>query len=187
MKIIILAFILRSPFFQDSLPPRAELFATLRTFHAENADANAAALNIVERRAWTTLLPTFGVALGKPTIGFSVGQYFDWKFQKTLRAAERSKILRGSNLNFRSDSFALVALLERYRIIGDAVPYLERFESFENARFEILKEKQAKGLLLNAEDRINAQSSNLRSGEALRAKREEMLLLEIEVLKTAKY
>lgn len=187
MKILLLSILLRGPIFQDSLPERAELFATLRAFHVETANANAEPLNIVSGRAWQHLLPSVGITLGKPTIGFSLGQFLGFKEQKALRTAEKSKILRGSNLNFRADSFALVALLERHRIIGEAVPYLERFESFENARFEILKEKQAKGLLPNAEDWINAQSSNLRSGEAVRTKREELLLLEIEIVKTAKY
>ncbi len=186
MKILIITFLLRGPIFADSLPERAELFATLRTFHDETAEANAAALNIVERRAWTTLLPTFGIALGKPTVSFGIGQYFDFKQQKALRTAEKSKILRGSNLAFKSDSFALVALLERHRIIGEAVPYLMQFEKLENDRFEIDKEKWKNGTL-SPVAWLDAQAANLRSGEALRAKREELLLLEIEIFKLSKF
>jgi hypothetical protein len=195
MKILILSILLRGPFdvgFQmsdfgkDSLPPRAELFATLRTFHNENADANAAALNIVERRAWTTVLPSFGVSFGQPTVSFSVGQYFDYKERKALRAAERSKILRGSNLAFKSDSFALVALLERIETARDALPMLSSAERIENQRFDIEKEKYRNGTLAPLAW-LDAQAANLRSGEAVRLKLEEIALLEIAARNLAKY
>ena len=186
MKILIFAFLLRGSIFQDSLPPRAELFATLRAFHVETADANAEPLNIVSGRAWQHLLPSVGVTLGQPTVSFSLGQFLGFKEQKALRQAEKAKILRGSNLNFRTDSFALVELLERHRIIGEALPYLMRFEKLENDRFEIEKEKWKNGTLAPVAW-LDAQAANLRSGEALRTKHEELLLLEIEALKIAKY
>ena len=186
MKIIILTFLLRGSI-SDTLPPSSDLFHALRAFHAENADANAAALNIVEAKAWTQLLPTVGITLGLPKIDFSVGQYFNFKQQQRLRKAEKSKILRGSLIAFKSDSFAIVALLERHEALRNALPILLSAERTANARFEIEKKLNAKGLLPAPFGWLDAQAANLRSGEAVRLKLEEIELLEIEVRKTAKY
>jgi hypothetical protein len=188
MKILFLLVLLRGPVFaNDSLPNRESLFAALRAFHAETAEANAEPLNIVSGRAWQHLLPSVGITLGKPTIGFSIGQFLNFREQKALRTAEKAKILRGSNLNFRADSFALVAQLERIDNARDALPSLAAAERTANARFEIEKELNAKGLLPAPFGWLDAQAANLRSGEAVRIKLEEINLLEIDARKLAKY
>lgn len=170
----------------DTLPPRSELFATLRAFHEENAAANAAALNVSQRHAWMHYLPSVGVTLGQPTIGFSIGQLVSNIEQKAMRTAEKAKILRGSNLAFRTDSFALVALMERHAAAVASLPYLKSAESIANAIFEIEKEKWKNGTL-SPVAWLDAQAANLRSGEPIRLKLEDIELLEIEARKTAKY
>jgi hypothetical protein len=185
MKILILAFLLRGSI-SDSLPNRAELFATLRTFHAETADANADGLNVSQKYAWLHWLPSVGVTLGKPTVGFSFGQLVSNIETKAQRTAQKRQILRGANLAFRSDSFALVALIERYESAVNAIPYLTQVEAVENRKFELIKEKWKNGELVPL-DWLNAQSANFASGEPLRKQREAAEILEIEIRKLAKY
>lgn len=190
--------------FRDSLPERAALFASLRTFHAETDSANVSALNVPQSAAlirkkfeWMHWMPSVGFTLGKPTVSFSLGQVAANIEAKALRkadalereaqkAAEIRKILRGGILAFRADSFALVALLERHETLSDALPFLREVEAIENRRFEILKGKYAAKEITPLEFE-NAKLANLRSGEPLQAKREEIVLLEIEIRKTAKY
>lgn len=186
MKIVILFFLLRGAIDQDSLPPRAELFATLRTFHAETADANAQSLNVSDKYKWLHWMPSIGVTLGKPTVGFSLSQVAQNIEAKAQRTAERSKILRGANIAFRSDSFALVALCERYATLADGTAYMRQVELIENQRFTILRDKYAAKEITPLEW-FDAQSANLRTGEALNRRLEEIKLLEIEIYRVAKY
>ena len=87
---------------------------------------------------------------------------------------------------FKTDSFALVAIIERHAAAVASLNYLKIAESIENQKFEIQKEKWKNGTV-SPLDWLNHQADNLRSGEPLRIKLEEIELLEIEARKVAKY
>jgi hypothetical protein len=61
-----------------------------------------------------------------------------------------------------------------------------KVEQVENQKFELIKEKWKDGTL-SPLDWLNAQSQNLASGEPLRARREALEQLEIDIRKLAKY
>lgn len=185
MKLLFFMFLLRgvNP---DSLPPKPELFATLRLFHAETDSANVEGLKISKKYEWMHWMPSVGVTLGKPTIGFSLGTVAANIETKAQRKAEKAKILRGGVLAFKTDSFSLVSLLERHTILTRSLSYLESVERIESKAFELQKTKFTEGEVLPL-DWLQLQSAHLRGGEPYRNRLEEIGLLEIEIRKTAKY
>ena len=203
MKLLFFAFLLRGAMC-DSLPRRSDLFGTLRRFHDTAAAANLEAVTIPkateavkQKFAWLHWMPSFGITLGKPTIGFSFAQVAANIEGKALRkaaaeeleftrAAERRKILRGGELAFKSDSFTLVSLLEKHEMLKRSLIYLEAVERIENKAFEVQKAKNTEGSILPL-DWLQIESAHLKGGEPYRARLEEIELLEIEVRKTAKY
>jgi hypothetical protein len=76
--------------------------------------------------------------------------------------------------------------LERIETARDALPMLSSAERIENQRFDIEKEKYRNGTLAPLAW-LDAQAANLRSGEAVRLKLEEIALLEIAARNLAKY
>lgn len=185
MKLLFFMLLLRGAN-PDSLPPKAELFATLRAFHAETEAANLEPLNVQNRFAKTALLPSVGITLGKPTIGFSFAQIANFYETKALRKAEKAKILRGANLAFKTDSFTLVSQLEKWQMLNRSLPYLESVERIENEQFEVQKAQNTEGSILPL-DWLRIKAEHLKSGEPYRKRIEEIELLEIEIRKTAKY
>ena len=131
-------------------------------------------------------VPSFGVTLGKPTIGFSFAQVANNIETKAQRKAEKSKILRGGVLAFKADSFSLVSLIEKHQMLLRSLHYLESIERIENESFEVQKTKYANGDILPL-DWLNIKAEHLRGGEPYRKRIEEIELLEIEIRKTAKY
>jgi hypothetical protein len=186
MKILILSILLRGPFFSDSLPNRADLFAALKSFHEETKTANVARLEVNNSTTWMHWMPSVGISFGQPTVGFSLGQIAANIESRKSRLAEKTQISRSASLAFKTDSFALVALLERNAMLRNSLTYLKLAESIENQKFEIEKEKWRKNEM-SPPDWLNAQAANLRAGQPLNQRLEEIELLEIEVRKTAKY
>ena len=190
MKTLLFIILLRGPIFYenapDSLPPTAELFTTLRAFHQESEAAAVSRVEVNDKTTWMNWMPSVGVTLGRPTIGFSLGQVAANIERRNSRLAEKTQILRGSNVAFKTDSFALVAIIERHAAAVASLNYLKIAESIENQKFEIQKEKWKNGTV-SPLDWLNHQADNLRSGEPLRIKLEEIELLEIEARKVAKY
>lgn len=186
MKILFFAAILRGAFSPDSLPPQNELFAALRQFHAETDSTNVEGLKIAKRYEWLHWVPSFGVTLGKPTIGFSFAQVANNIETKAQRKAQKAQILRGGVLAFRQDSFTLVSQLEKWQMLNRSLPYLESIERIENEQFEVQKAQNTEGSILPI-DWLRIKAEHLKSGEPYRKRLEEIELLEIEIRKTARY
>ena len=185
MKLLFFMFLLRGTI-SDSLPPKPELFATLRTFHAETDSANVEGLKISKKYEWMHWMPSVGVTLGKPTIGFSLGTVAANIETKAQRKAQKAQILRGGILAFKADSFSLVSLIEKHQMLLRSLIYLESIERIENEQFELQTRKFNEGEVLPL-DWLQIKSAHLRGGEPYRQRLEEIELLEIEIRKTAKY
>jgi hypothetical protein len=175
----------------DSLPPQSELFAALRRFHDEAAAANLAALNIADKNKWMRYMPSVGIGYNlqgepRPIANFSLSQITAASEQKEIRAAERQKILRGAMIQFKVDSFDLIALLEKHRIFKISLLHLEAVDAVELKRFEIEKRRYTEGGLTDSQW-LDIQAAHMRTAENLFRREEEIGLLEIEILKLAKY
>jgi hypothetical protein len=168
------------------LPTTDSLFASLRAFHAETDSVNIEAFKISKKYDWLHWTPQIGVTLGKPSISFSLSQVAANIERKALRNAEKSKILRGGNLAFKSDSFTLVSLLSRLEILKASLVWLESIERIENEKFEIDKQK-FENTDITPSDWLTLKASHIRSGEAYFRRREEIQILETEIRKQAKY
>ena len=170
----------------DTLPARADLFAALRSFHAETDSANIEGLKVQTKYSWLHWLPSVGVTFGKPSVGFSLAQVATNIETKALRKAQKAAILRAGILAFKADSLALVALMQRHETLLISLPILKAAQQIEADKFTFQTERNDKGNV-NPLDWLNIKADNLRSGDALRARLEEITLLEIDIRKTAKY
>jgi hypothetical protein len=89
-------------------------------------------------------------------------------------------------LAFKTDSFALVALLQRHETFRASLPRLKAIEQIEADKFKCQTERNANGDVKPLEW-LNLKADSLRSTDPLRARLEEISLLEIDIRKLARY
>lgn len=176
----------------DSLPPQYELFETLRAFHAENTAANIAVFDIQDKNKWMRYTPSLGLGYNlqgspRPTLNFSLSQILNASEQKEIRAAEKVKILRGANIAFKVDSFALIALLARHATLNRSMLFLEGIAKVEADKFELDKRRYHEEGKITLSEWLDIQAAYMRGSEAYFKRKEEIELLEIDILKQAKF
>lgn len=168
------------------LPGPDTLFSALRQYHTEAAAVQLERLKVKSKTDWLHWMPSVGVTLGKPTIGFSLAQVSANIERKAERKAEIAAILRGANLAFQTDSFTLVSLISKLEILKKSMLWLESIERIDNEKFELDREKYERTEITPSQW-LDIKATHLRQGEAYFRRREEIQILETEIRKTAKF
>jgi hypothetical protein len=175
----------------DTLPHRSELFASLRKFHDDQTAAKITEFQVQEKFRWMNWTPTIGIGYNlqgqpRPTIAYSLGTVKQNLTEREKSEAKKAAILRGALLEFRNDSFALVALLNRHRVLLRALKDLEQIQLVDDEAFEIVKRKRD-SMLITPSVFLAEKAAFMRRGQPLTAKYEEIQFLKIEILKAAKF
>ena len=190
LKIVLFWFI-QSTATAQPLPPSDSLFASLRRFHDENTAANLEPFNTIERRAWMKWTPSIGIQYNlqgqpRPALSFSFAQVYNNLNDKENRRAQKSQILRGSKIAFQTDSFSLVALLKKRQVLDASMTWLKEIAALENRKYQIDKAKYEAAQITESAW-IEVNTANLRSSETFFNRIQELELLDIEILKLAKF
>ena len=125
------SFVPKSTAATDTLPERALLFAALDTFHRKQLAAELAEFDLSDRGAWMNYVPSVGVgytpvasvASGafqsqpRPVISYSLGQVFNARKQKEVRAAKRRSLTASAELRLQSARRKLQRLLTDYDLL----------------------------------------------------------------------
>jgi hypothetical protein len=209
LKIIILSTYICA---SDSMPPanKDSLFSSLRKFHNEQLAADLSEFGIraprnsrfQEALKW---VPSFGIGytivpnskgeyVGKlrPTVSYSFSQIYSnlkerqkMETDLALRVAKSQKILRESELNFKSDSILLVQKLKTLDIVQKSISHLEAFSLIESEEFE-LQEKRYKNNTITPVEWGAIRLAHAKSGESLWREVEKLDLLILEIFKLAR-
>jgi hypothetical protein len=191
--IFLIVISIKSPLFAsyDSLPRPEILFRSLSQFHNENADARLSEFTYKEKNAWMKWTPQAGVLYDvggslRPIVSFSLKQVYDARNEKEKIKAKTQNILRGSLIEFRKDSFDLVALIEQHYLIEQNIKTAITLDSLDQ---QILKYnmKEFEERRQSPQDWLFAQAEYIRKSENLRKLQTDLVLKEIEILKSAKY
>lgn len=188
----------------DSLPYQDSLFASLRRFHTEQLKADLSEFEISKPSSkkfdevlkWMPSVSTsYNLLTDKlrPTIGYNFNQVYSNIKEKqkaqtdeALRHAKIQKILRGSALAFKSDSFALVEKLAVLEAVKRSIKYLESVHMIEDEEFRLQEERNAKGEILPV-NWINIRLQHAKSGETLWRELERLDLIILEIFKLARF
>lgn len=188
----------------DSLPYRDSLFASLRRFHTEQLQTDLSEFEIKapstkkfeEVMKW---LPNVGTSYNlltdklRPTVGYNFNQVYSnvknkqkAQTDEALRNAKIQKILRGSILAFKSDSFALVEKLNALESVKRTLSHLESVQMIEDEEFRLQEERNSKGEILPV-NWVNIRLQHAKSGEAYWNTLEKLDLLILEIFKIARF
>lgn len=189
----------------DTLPIRDSLlFASLRKFHTEQLETNLSEFEIKaphskkfeEVLKW---MPQVGLGYNlltdrvRPTISYNFNQiYSNLKEKKKLeideglRLAKIQKILRGSQIAFKADSFTLVSLLSRMQIIHRQLAKIEANQTIQDELFTEQEKRYKDGLILPV-NWIQIRLERSKQNEPYYAKLEQLDLLIIEIFRVAKF
>lgn len=189
---------------KDSLPPpKDSLFASLKKFHIEKMQADLSEFDIkkVETKKWEEALkwmPQVGTSYNlltdkvRPTVGYNFNQiYSNIKEKKkaqtdeALRLAKIEKILRGADLDFKRDSFALVALLKQLKTYEREMINIEAQMTIDYELFDEQKKRYDDGLIKPI-DWLKIQKEKAAMSEPYYLKLEQIDLLIIRIFELAK-
>lgn len=188
-KAILLIVTLNS---SDTLPYRDSLFTSLRRFHSEQLQTDLSEFQVQEKNTWMKYVPTVGLGFNvfsdkiRPTVSYSLSQVFQSKNEKDMRQAKIQKILRGSALAFKKDSFDLVEKLAILETVKRSVAHLETVQAIEDEEFKLQEERNAKGEILPV-NWISIRLQHAKSSEAYWKELERLDLLILEIFKLAKF
>lgn len=204
IKTLLFVSSLNSSLVSDSLPYRDSLFVSLRRFHVEQLQADLSEFDI---KAPTTKkfeevlkwMPQVGTSYNlltdrlRPTIGYNFNQIYSnikekqkTQTEESLRNAKIQKIMRGSALAFKSDSFALVEKLNALESVKRTLKHLESVQMIEDEEFRLQEERNAKGEILPV-NWVNIRLQHVKAGEAYWKELERLDLLILEIFKLARF
>ena len=182
----------------DSLPSPETLFASLRSYHAAQTDSRTAEFKIQEKLDWMKYLPSVGLGytLGtrngelnqrlRPNLNFSFSQIFNSKRDKELRHAKIESIERQNDVDFKTDSLNLLIALKRVEIVRTAATELQAAKAIDDELFKLSQDKYDKKEV-SAFQYLNEKRQYFERKERIVVKTEQLLLLEIEALRAAKW
>lgn len=182
----------------DSLPSPETLFASLRAYHTAQTDSRSAEFKIQEKLDWMKYLPSVGLSytLGtrngeltqrlRPNLNFSFSQIFNSKRDKELRHAKIESITRQNEVDFKTDSLNLLIALKRCDIVREAANEMRTAQAIDDELFKLSQlaydEKKVSTFQYLSEKRQYFERK-----ERIVVKTEQLLLLEIEALRAAKW
>lgn len=176
----------------DSLPYRDSLFASLRRFHTEQLQTDLSEFQVQEKNTWMKYAPSVGLGFNpfsdkiRPTVSYSLSQVIQSKNEKDMRQAKIQKILRGSALAFKKDSFDLVEKLAVLETVKRSVAHLETVQTIEEEEFKLQEERNAKGEILPV-NWISIRLQHAKSSDTYWSELERLDLLILEIFKLARF
>lgn len=204
IKTLLFVSSLNSSLVSDSLPYRDSLFSSLKRFHTEqlNADLSEFDIKATSPKKFEEVLkwvPSIGTSYNlltdklRPTVSYNFNQVYSnikekqkAKTDESLRNAKIQKILRGSVLAFKRDSFDLVEKLAVIETIKRSIKHLESVQTIEDEEFKLQEERNAKGEILPV-NWVNIRLQHARSSEALWREIERLDLLVLEIFRLARF
>ena len=182
----------------DSLPSSETLFASLRAYHTAQSDSRTAEFRIQEKLDWMKYLPSVGIGytLGtkngeltqrlRPNLNFSFSQIFNSKRDKEIRRAKIESINQQNEVDFKTDSLNLLIALKRVEIVREAANEMRTAQAIDDELFKLSQlaydEKKVSTFQYLSEKRQYFERR-----ERIVVKMEQLLLLEIEALRAAKW
>ena len=192
MKVLIIAKIifatLQMP--SDSLPTNAELFASLRSFHAETSNARTAEYNAKEKNAYLKYLPSLGIQYNlqgqpRPSIGYNFNSIYTHRNETERTKAKIKAVQLQAEIEFKNDSFAIVEKLKRLDILKKSLLWLEAQNRIDDKIFENDKAFYAANQM-SENDYLTKTRQYLERRERYEKVIQDIELLEIEILRLAK-
>jgi hypothetical protein len=191
MKVLIIAEILRGSFSTDTLPPRQDLFNSLRTFHNEKAEAITTEFKVSEKYRWMKWMPSLGVAYNlqgepRPALSFSLSQVYQNLNDKETKKAKIVQILRGASSDFKQDSVTLEMTIRKVEILRGSIPYLQAVATVDDQLWELTKRKHTEKDISDVEY-LTALKLQTERAANYRQFIEQIEIEELNVLKLARF
>ena len=191
MKVCYFMWASITPTISDSLPNRSELFAALRHFHDATIEASCIEYRASERKRWMKWFPSLGLSYNlqgqpRPTIAYGLGQVYTNINDKAVKAAKIESIRKLGALAYQQDSINLEILLKKVAILRGGLEYAEATAKVDDQLWELTKQKyQANEIEPTVY--LAALRQQTQRAEEDRKKREEYEILQLEVLKLARF
>lgn len=175
----------------DSLPEQSELFDALRRFHDATIEASCIEYRASERKRWMKWFPSLGLSYNlqgqpRPTIGYGLGQIYTNINDKAVKAAKIESIKRLGALAYTQDSINLEILLKKVAILRGGLEYAEATAKVDDQLWELTKQKYQANEIEPAVY-LAALKEQTERAAIDKKKKEEIDILELEVLKLARF
>ena len=122
----------------------------------------------------------------RPNLNFSFSQIFNSKRDKELRHAKIESIERQNDVDFKTDSLNLLIALKRVEIVRNATDEMNAAKAIDDELFKLSQDKYDKKEV-SAFQYLNEKRQYFERKERIVVKTEQLLLLEIEALRAAKW
>lgn len=142
---------------KDTLPPTADLFASLQAYHLAQTNAQLAEYQESTEGEWLKYIPaiSFGYGLGtkevegqtqvvgkfRPSVSFSTSVIYNAKKGQQLRAAKIKSIEASNLLRLQQEERKLLQLIANYEQELRSLAVAQEIQEIEDAIFEIQETK----------------------------------------------
>lgn len=173
------------------LPDRSNLFASLRKYHDEKKAANLAEYSAKEKYRYMKYVPSVGMWYDlngnpKPTLSYSLNQVYSTVNEKEKTKAKMKTVNLSSDLEYKTDSLDLVAILSRIEVLKETAHLVEAQNSIDAKILQIIEQKYADKEITPIQYLEQKRDFLVRTDRITKV-REDIKLLMIDALKVAKY